>query len=96
MQDFFSGPDVPDFYIDSVRIGVGPYGFTLDLGLTGLPDAPGSEAPPIKKIATLRMSPQHALVFARLLDKNVRIYQDKMGKIQLSADLFKNLGLDPE
>lgn len=95
-QLFAGTNDVPDLYIDSVRIAVGPYGFVLELGNQGVADTPGSEKPPIRRLALVRMSPQHALVLARLLEKNVRQYEERIGKIQLPSDLYRDLGLDPE
>ncbi len=88
--------ETPEFYVDSVRIGVGPYGFMLELGTQGVADTPASERPPVKRLAVVRMSPQHALILSRLLQKNVAIYQDTIGKISLPEGMFRELNLDPE
>lgn len=95
VEDFFAKPETPDVYVDSVKIAVGAYGLTLDMGVSGIPDAPGSEPPPIRRILLARMSPQHALVLARLLQKNVDLYEERVGKIELPAELWKQLGLEP-
>jgi hypothetical protein len=94
MQDILHEPDVPDLYVDSVRIGIGAYGLVLELGIQGLADTPASEVPAIERLALVRMSPQHALVFAKLLQKNVDLYQEKIGKINLPPDMLKNLGIE--
>jgi hypothetical protein len=96
MQELFGQEDVPDLYVDSVRLAVGPYGFVLDLGVQGLPDTPMSETPPVKRVAVVRMSPQHALVLARILAKNVRIYEEQIGKISLPGKMFEDLGIESE
>ena len=96
MQEFLERSDVPDMYVDSVRIGVGPYGFVLELGIQGLPGTPASEKPSIKRLAMVRMSPQHALILAKLLHKNVRAYEEKIGKINLPEKLFKDMDIEPE
>ncbi|MEX2158666.1 MAG: DUF3467 domain-containing protein [Dehalococcoidia bacterium] len=96
MQEFLSQDDAPDFYADSVRIGAGPYGFVLDLGIQGIADTPASEPPPVKRVVLIRMSPQHALILAKLLTKNVGIYQERVGKINLPDKMYGELGLDPE
>lgn len=96
-EQLFGSPDeVPDFYVDSVRVAFGPYGFVLELGTSGLADTPGSERPPTRRIALVRMSPQHALILSKLLAKNMVLYQEKVGKINLPVGLYKELDLDPE
>ena len=92
------GPEepIPDLYVDSVRIGAGPYGFVLELGIQGLPDTPSSEKPPIKRLALVRMSPQHAVILSKLLQKNVRAYEEKIGKINLPDQMYRELGIEPD
>jgi len=88
--------EVPDYYVDSVRIGVNLYTFILELGRQGVRDAPGSEPPPTKRLALVRMSPQHALILAKLLQKNLRTYQDEIGRIQVPEQIYRDLGLEPD
>jgi hypothetical protein len=85
----------PEYYVDSVRIRANLYSFVLELGLQGFLDAPGSEPPPAKRLALLRMSPQHALVLSRLLQKHVDAYEDRIGKVSIPAEVLHDLGLDP-
>jgi hypothetical protein len=98
MVEQLLGPpeDVPDYYVDAVRIGVGAYDFALELGVQGIGDTPASEKPPTRRLAVVRMSPQHALILTKLLQKNVAIYQEKFGPITLPDDMFRALGLEPE
>jgi hypothetical protein len=96
-EQLLGSPDEPlDIYVDSVRIAFGPYGFVLELGTTGLADTPASERPPVRRNALVRMSPQHALILSRLLERNVAKYQEKVGKINLPAELYEELKIDPE
>lgn len=97
MMEQILGPteDTPDYYVDAVRIAVGPYGFALELGIQGIGDAPGSEKPPTKRLALVRMSPQHAMILSKLLQKNVTAYQEKFGPIVLPDDMFRELGIEP-
>ncbi len=96
-EQLLGSPDeLPDLYVDSVRVAVGPYSIVLELGTTGVGDTPGSERPPIRRIALVRMSPQHALILSKLLQKNMVLYQEKIGKIDLPAELYEELKLDPE
>jgi len=94
-KDIFGTEDVPEYYVDSAQLGVGAYGIMIALGVQGMPDT-SSEIPQIKRLAIVRMSPQHALILAKLLQKHVDIYQEKMGRISLPRELFEALGLEPE
>lgn len=97
VQELLGPPeDIPDYYVDAVRIGVGAYDFALELGIQGIGDTPASEKPPTKRLAVVRMSPQHTLVLTKLLQKNVAMYQEKFGPIKLPDDMFRGLGLEPE
>lgn len=96
LQELLDEPDIPDLYVDTIRIAVGVFGFVLEMGMQGVPDTQQSEAPSVKRLARVRMSPQHALVFARLLNKHVDAYQEQVGKIQLPPEAFTDLGLEPE
>lgn len=96
-EQLLGSPDeAMDIYVDSVRIAYGPYGFVLELGTTGIADTPASERPPVRRTALVRMSPQHALILSRLLAKNVANYQKQVGKINLPAELYEGMNLDPE
>lgn len=97
MQDIFApSDDSPEYYIDSVRMAVGVYTITLELGTQQASDTPQSEPPPIRRLAMVRMSPQHTLILARLLKKNIDEYQEKIGKININPEIYKSMGLDPE
>lgn len=96
VKELFGSEEVPEYYVDSVRIGSGAYGFALELGVQGLQDTPNSEIPGIKRVAIVRMSPQHALILAKLLRQNVDAYQSKVGPILLPRALYESLGLEPE
>jgi hypothetical protein len=94
-SDVFGEPEVPDYYVDSIRIAVGLYTFALELGLAGLADQPGSR-PPSKPLAVVRMSPQHAMVLAKLLRKNLDQYQARVGKINLPDQLYADMSIPKE
>ena len=86
---------IPELYTDAVRIGVGTYDFLLELGLQEpvMQTSDKVETPATRVIARVRMSPQHALVMAKLLQKNVDLYEDKVGKINLPPMLYKEFGI---
>lgn len=85
--------EVLDVYSDSVRFAIGPYGMILEFRRT-VPRPPGEDGEPSEEaLVRVRMSPQHALVIAKLLLKNVREYENKIGKINLPAGLYRELGV---
>lgn len=88
--------EVPDIYVNAVRIGAGLYDFTLELGIQDMPNTTSSERPPTRTLARVRMSPQHALILAKLLDKNVAEYEQKVGQIHIPPEVFTELGLAEE
>ena len=88
--------EVPDIYADSTRIWINLFGFTFEMGIQGIPNAPGSEPPPIKTLMRIRMSPQHAYVFMKVLRKNIDAYRDKIGPIIIPDQIFKELDIPKE
>lgn len=98
MVEELFGPaeDIPDLYVDSVRVGTSLYTIMLELGIQGIPNAPGAEKPHTKPLAFVRMSPQHAKVLGKLIDKNVKLYQEKVGPIHIPPEVYKELGIEPD
>jgi hypothetical protein len=79
----------PEFFADGVDIALNPYGVALTFNVTR-----GERK--IARVVTVRMSPQLALVMTQLLKKNLRAYEDKVGKIQLPSELYDGLKIDKE
>lgn len=86
--------DVPDYYVNALKLAVSAYDFALELGVQGIGDTP-SEKAPTKRLATIRMSPQHTLMLSKLLQKYIAEYQKSFGPIVLPDELFLQLGLEP-
>ena len=80
----------PDLYTNSVQFFVTPYEVTLVFGLASEPNKPAQE------LVRVRMSPQHALVMSKLLDKNLLGYRESIGKINLPPRLYQDLGIEVE
>ncbi len=80
---FPNGDDPPEFYVDSVRIAANLYSFVFELGVQGVPDTAASEAPQIQRVATVRMSPHHAVAFHKLLTDHLAKYQNDVGPINI-------------
>jgi len=87
--------EAPDIYCDGVQIGLTPFDVMIELGRrpAGLP--PQADAKPVR-VGTIRMSLQHAKVFAIILRKNLKAYEDATGPISMHPELRKQLGISKE
>ena len=84
---------VPDIYCDGVQLGMTP--FDMMIWLMQRPPSvggPNIEVKPIH-VGTIRMSLEHAKVFAIMLRKHLKNYEDQTGQIPMHPDLMKNLGI---
>ena len=88
VPDLFTSDPVPEFYADSARFGHSPYGFIFEFGVTQLAD-PNNEPAPIKPLAVVRMSSQHAWVFAKALTKQIDAFEASNGRINLPDSVKK-------
>lgn len=97
VEELFGHPeDVPELYVDQVRVGTSLYTFVLELGVQGIPNAPGAEKPPTKSLTIVRMSPQHAKVLGKLIEKHVKLFEGKVGPIHIPPELYNELGLEAD
>jgi hypothetical protein len=78
-------------YSDGIQVGFSP--FTVTLTFTVAPPAqPGTQAP--IPVATIRMSPEHAKVMAIILRKQIKQFEQQLGRdIALPHQVFQQLGL---
>ena len=82
---------LPDFYVNQVNMAFSVYDVTFIFGTMPLPGEKDTQLDPIVKI---RMSPQHAKVFSKLLAKNIDKYEEDIGNIPIAPTLLKELGLE--
>jgi hypothetical protein len=83
-----------DVYVNSARFAVGVYDFMIEFGLQeATTDAarPAGITPQVR----MRMSPQHAKVLAAALHDVVSKYEAQVGKIDVPATLFTQMGIEP-
>lgn len=84
----------PDIYCDSVQVLVSPFDAILDLKQKS--PTVGSTEPP-KTVAYVRMSLEHAKVFAIMLRKIIKQHEDQQGSpIILHPQVYQQLGLSPQ
>ena len=95
MSDEKLNEEAPDIYCDGVQIGLTPFDVMIELQRrpAGLPTP--ADAKPVRA-GTIRMSLQHAKVFAIMLRKNLKAYEDTTGKIPMHPELLKHLGISKE
>ncbi|MBI3988515.1 MAG: DUF3467 domain-containing protein [candidate division NC10 bacterium] len=79
-----------DFYSNSVSFQVTAYDVMITFAITTEPGKPP------KPLVRIRMSPQHALVMAKLFERNMLAYRENIGKINLPPRLYQDLGLEVE
>lgn len=83
--------ETPDIYCDSVQMSISPYDLMIELQRR--PPVIGGEVKPVR-VGTIRMSLEHAKVFAIILGKTLKGYEDQTGSaIPMHPDLLKQLGI---
>ena len=82
--------EVPDIYCDGVQMGLTPYDVMIEL--LRRPPVLGGDVKPLR-VGMIRMSLEHAKVFAIMLRKNLKNYEDTTGSIPMHPDLLKQLGI---
>lgn len=89
--------DVPDVYVDSMRVSVGAYGVSITFGLSEPhPTQGGLPRASVEKVR-LRMSLEHAKTVAMMLRKQLKTYEGGTGvKITLPHELHTGLSLPEE
>lgn len=84
---------MPEFYANTARLAHGPYDFVLELALVQLGDMNSKEDPQVKRVALVRMSPQHALVLSKVFQTQVAAYEATHGPINLSEQFRREMGI---
>jgi len=88
------------FYANSVNIKIGIYDVMLKFSFR----EPSSETKDKEdsidnldyQLVNVVMSPQHALVFSKLLSKMLKRYEEEVGQISLPKKMLKDIGLGDE
>lgn len=79
-----------DVYVNGLQLTSSPWDISVEFYIRR--DADPKQVP--ERVGVVRMSPQHALIFARLLQHQVDMYQDSIGRITLPPKLYNDLGLE--
>ena len=89
--------EVPDFYVDNMRVTTGVFGVNFTFGLNEPHPASGGVARQADEKVRLRMSLEHAKVVAMMLRRQLKQYERESGiKIELPANVYTGLGIAEE
>lgn len=80
---------VPTYYASGMDIVTSPWDITIRFSLRE-----GPNPKDLRPIANVILSPQHALVVARLLTRTIEQYEQTIGKIDLPPRLLNDLGIE--
>ena len=87
--------DDPDpLYSDAVQVGCAPFSVALTFTVSASPIK--GNVPP-KVVADIRMSPEHAKVLAILLRRQIKDFEQQLGRpIPVHPQVMQQLGLSPQ
>ena len=71
----FQPQQIPELYTNAAEIKITPYDILMKFGLT--------EDNKINPLINVRMSPLHAKVFSKVLNDNIKMYEQRMGEIKI-------------
>jgi hypothetical protein len=93
-------PQIPEFYVNGVSLAFGLFDMTLEFGLQDLPKiAPNTPLPAVitgpsnTPTVRIRLSPTLALMLSRILTRAVENYEKQNGKIPITPQLLKSIGI---
>lgn len=89
------GPEPFDIYCDQFNVTLGPYGVTFLLQRSPALPQPGQSTN--ESLGVVRMSLEHAKVFAMLLRRQLKTYEEEAGfPIRVMPQVMNSLGLSEE
>ncbi len=97
-MDEVKAPEIPEFYINGMKVAVSPFDLTLELGVQDVPTVPDVPATTevqstMRPTVRIRMSPQYAIILGKIIDKVMQDYQMKNGFVQLPNEVLTKLGI---
>jgi hypothetical protein len=87
-------PEDPNpIYSDGVQVGCAPFTVALTFTVSPTPSK-GNQLPQV--VADVRMSPEHAKVMAIILRRQLKDFEEQMGRdIAIHPQVMQQLGLSP-
>ena len=84
--------DLPEIYVNTVGLQSAIWDFKLDFGLV---EQLEDRTVRVRDVIRVRMSPQHAKAFAKVLQQHVDSYEKRFGAIPQPADDLQSRVLRP-
>lgn len=81
--------DAPTLYASGIQISVSPWDVTVNLSVRY-----GALPKDVRPVANVVLSPQTAWIMARLLRKQMDVYEQQFGKISFPPRLLNDLGVE--
>lgn len=92
LHQFTQEEEVPEFYADALNVSTSLYGTAIQFGTRPTPTA-GDHT---KLHGILRLSPQITKIFAAILIKQLRSYENTNGRISIPRDVAESIGIVDE
>jgi hypothetical protein len=89
VEVYLDEKETPTYYASGLQVAVSPWDVTLRFSVRE-----GDTPKDVRPVANVVLSPQHAWVLARLLRRQVDIYEQTVGKINLPPRLLNDLGVE--
>ena len=85
--------ELEPIYSDGVQVGCAPFSIALTFSISS---GPGRSHAPARPVADIRMSPEHAKVLAIILRRQIKDYEQQLGRpIPVHPQVLQQLGLSP-
>jgi hypothetical protein len=89
--------EIPDIYVDQMRVTTGVYSVNITFGLGEPHPTQGGIARSVDEKVRLRMSLQHAKIMTMILRRQIKQYERESGtEIQIPANVYTGLGVAQE
>lgn len=89
--------NVPDIYVDQMRVTVGVFGVNITFGLSEPHPTQGGMPRQTEERVRVRMSPEHAKIMALMLRRQLKTYEREAGvTIEIPANVYTGLGVAEE
>lgn len=88
--------EIPEHYIDQVRVTLGAFGAAMTFGLTAAHPDPSKMQPP-SDVVRIRMSLEHAKVMTMILKRQLKAFEEQTGvPVNIPRQVYNSSGLSQE
>lgn len=96
-KDEGEGHEIPDIFVDQMRITIGVFGVSMTFGLSEPHPTSGGVPRAVDDKVRLRMSLEHAKIMSMLMRRQLKDYERGTGTtIEIPMNVFTGLGVSIE